>query len=172
MSELDIIRDAIKDYRIASYEEQKYFEVCEDYELLIGPDGFKCALTEPEDRTFYRDLSPVIFELNRLKQAIAALSTIKADAKPQEPSEDAEAFCKRHQYLMSPKIIQAHDDAIRRDCADRAVKYIYDDTDCEMAYQMYEYMTRKYDDIGSGGIRNEPLRRDYYEAEPAREESE
>lgn len=28
------------------------------YQVLKGPDGFECWLTEPEDRSFYRDLAP------------------------------------------------------------------------------------------------------------------
>jgi len=36
------------------------------YQLLIGPNGFKCRLTEPEDRTFHRDLAILVDELNRL----------------------------------------------------------------------------------------------------------
>ena len=36
------------------------------YQLLIGPNGFKCRLTEPEDRTFHRDLAVLVDELNRL----------------------------------------------------------------------------------------------------------
>lgn len=53
-------------YRIATDSEKREARVFEDYELLIGPNGFECALTEPEDRTFERDLGPIIAELNRL----------------------------------------------------------------------------------------------------------
>lgn len=38
----------------------------EEYSMLRGPDGFECLLTEPEDRSWYRDGSAVIVELNRL----------------------------------------------------------------------------------------------------------
>jgi hypothetical protein len=38
----------------------------EDLDLLMGPNGFECRLGEPEDRTWYRDASDVIDELNRL----------------------------------------------------------------------------------------------------------
>lgn len=58
----------ISEYRIATNEEKKAHDCYEEYELLIGPNGFECALTEPEDRTFYRDLKPVIEELNRLSR--------------------------------------------------------------------------------------------------------
>ena len=37
-----------------------------DYEVLRGPYGFECVITEPEDRTFYRDLDGMVIELNRL----------------------------------------------------------------------------------------------------------
>ena len=47
----------------AEYERR---EVCEDYDLLIGPDGWECVLTEPEDRRWFRDLSPVVDRLNEL----------------------------------------------------------------------------------------------------------
>lgn len=39
--------------------------VCENYELLVGPNDFECLLTEPEDRTWLRDGRAVINELNR-----------------------------------------------------------------------------------------------------------
>ena len=34
------------------------------YEGLKGPDGFQCWLTEPEDRSWDRDLDPVVRLLN------------------------------------------------------------------------------------------------------------
>lgn len=41
------------------------------YETLTGPDGKVLAmLTEPEDRSFSRDLSSVVGELNRLYKEI------------------------------------------------------------------------------------------------------
>lgn len=33
---------------------------CEEYGVLVGPDGFECWLTEPEDREWFRDLTPMI----------------------------------------------------------------------------------------------------------------
>ena len=61
--------DRIQEYRIATEEEREAVEIDEDsYDLLVGPNGFQCCLTEPEDRTFYRDLSPIIGELNRLRK--------------------------------------------------------------------------------------------------------
>ncbi len=53
-------------YRIATTEEVKAADCCEDYDLLLGPDGFECLLTEPEDRRWSRDGKGVISELNRL----------------------------------------------------------------------------------------------------------
>lgn len=45
-----------------------------DYSPLLRPDGTELALlTEPEDREWYRDLSPVVDELNRLLDRIAEL---------------------------------------------------------------------------------------------------
>ena len=55
------------EYRVATEKEKEDAGVYEDYEMLIGPDNFRCALTEPEDRTFYRDLKPIVEELNRLR---------------------------------------------------------------------------------------------------------
>ena len=40
--------------------------LCEEYEILHGPDGFQMLLTEPEDRWCFRDFSPAVDELNRL----------------------------------------------------------------------------------------------------------
>lgn len=53
-------------YGIGSSEDKERLGICEDYEVLLGPDGFQCILTEPEDRTWNRDLKAVIFELNHL----------------------------------------------------------------------------------------------------------
>ncbi len=43
------------------------------YSALIGPDGFTCTLTEPEDRTWGRDLAPVVDRLNLREAQMAAL---------------------------------------------------------------------------------------------------
>ena len=63
----------MEEYRIATSAEKKEAEVYEDYDLLIGPDGFRCALTEPEDRIFSRDLKPLVIELNRLRHLTVKL---------------------------------------------------------------------------------------------------
>ena len=71
----------MEEYRIATSAEKREAEVYEDYDLLIGPDGFQCALTEPEDRTFSRDLKPIVIELNRLRHLIAAAPELLAALK-------------------------------------------------------------------------------------------
>ncbi len=55
-------------YHIATDKEAEELGIDPDYDLLVGPDGFKCFLGEPEDRTWYRDGSKVVEELNRLYQ--------------------------------------------------------------------------------------------------------
>lgn len=69
-----------------------------------------------------------------LKQALAALSTIEADAKPQEPSEDAIKFLQKlidRTYHSgnagiqdAAALITARDDAIRRGAVSKAIEYI------------------------------------------------
>lgn len=55
-----------KPYRIATDDEFKNWGGSRDYDLLVGPDGFRCFLGEPEDRTWHRDAVKVVDELNRL----------------------------------------------------------------------------------------------------------
>jgi hypothetical protein len=45
------------------------------YEVLVGPNGFECILTEPEDRCWSRDLRDVVNELNRQHALIQRLQT-------------------------------------------------------------------------------------------------
>lgn len=47
-------------------------EIADEYEMLIGPDGFECCITEPEDRTFGRDLRGVVAKLNDYDRDIKA----------------------------------------------------------------------------------------------------
>jgi len=54
-------------------------EVAEGYEMLKGPHGFECVLTEPEDRTFGRDLRVVVDKLNEQDAEIARLRDLVAD---------------------------------------------------------------------------------------------
>lgn len=57
--------DPTREQAIEAYRREECVEVPE-YELAVGPGGFECVLTEPEDRTFYRDAKPLLDELNRL----------------------------------------------------------------------------------------------------------
>jgi len=45
-------------------------DIAEEYEALLGPNGFKCVITEPEDRNFGRDLAPIVKKLNTLNSEI------------------------------------------------------------------------------------------------------
>jgi len=56
------------DYYIAEWEPGCGW--AEEYDMLRGPDGFECLLTEPEDRTWHRDGEAVIEELNRLSACL------------------------------------------------------------------------------------------------------
>ena len=51
-------------YTIHSGDE---FDTDEVYQVLMGPNGLKVWLTEPEDRNFYRDLNPLVTHLNDLQ---------------------------------------------------------------------------------------------------------
>lgn len=53
-------------YRV-KYGSEDDADFGEYYEALIGPDGFKCVLTEPEDRTWGRDLSGLVDHLYTLR---------------------------------------------------------------------------------------------------------
>lgn len=59
----------IEEYRAATDEEKQ--GVCsEDYDLLIGPEGFQCFLGEREDRTWNRDARKVVDLLNSQRKEI------------------------------------------------------------------------------------------------------
>ena len=60
-------------YRMATDEEKVELGVSWDYDLLIGPNDFECFLGEPEDRTWCRDASPVVDELNRLWEIVRSI---------------------------------------------------------------------------------------------------
>jgi multidrug efflux pump subunit AcrA (membrane-fusion protein) len=49
----------------------------DEYETLVGPDGFRCVLTEPEDRSFFRDLDEVVTKLN---EQLARIRELEAEA--------------------------------------------------------------------------------------------
>jgi hypothetical protein len=60
-------------YHIATREELAGRDICDEYDTLLGPDGFECVLTEPEDRFWYRDASPAITRLNEQHAEIERL---------------------------------------------------------------------------------------------------
>jgi len=59
-------------YYIATDEEKRGI-CCEEYDLLIGPDGFECFLGEREDRYWHRDAAPVVDLLNKLQTEVNQL---------------------------------------------------------------------------------------------------
>jgi len=61
------------EYRKANDMEFAECNCDENYELLVGPAGWQCLLTEPEDRRWHRDLEPVVDELNRLRAEVERL---------------------------------------------------------------------------------------------------
>lgn len=52
----------------------------DEYDMLVGPGGFECLLTEPEDRTWYRDGSDVVDKLNEQHVRIEVLLSWLEDA--------------------------------------------------------------------------------------------
>lgn len=46
------------------------------YQVLRGPNGLEIWLTEPEDRNFYRDLSPMIDHLESLQRQLNVIEEI------------------------------------------------------------------------------------------------
>ena len=66
-------------------EKQAYWYECggpelrmdESYEVLHGPDGFECMITEPEDRTFGRDLKDAVKRLNEQHAELVRLRRIQ-----------------------------------------------------------------------------------------------
>lgn len=64
-----------KEYRVLSFSEGRELGINELYSCLVGPDEFECILTEIEDRTWGRDLWPVV---NRLKEQHARIAELEA----------------------------------------------------------------------------------------------
>ena len=64
-----------KEYRVLSFSEGRELGIYELYSCLVGPDEFECTLTEIEDRTWGRDLRPVV---NRLKEQHARIAELEA----------------------------------------------------------------------------------------------
>ena len=54
-------------------DERAAVNVSEDYDVLVGPNGFMCFLGEVEDRVWWRDGKKVVKELNRLATELAAM---------------------------------------------------------------------------------------------------
>ena len=59
-------------YIIADDDKKRKLGFYHGYDVLVGPD-FVCGLTEPEDRNWYRDLSPVVSRLNEQAELIDSL---------------------------------------------------------------------------------------------------
>ena len=62
-------------YRSLTYEEMQEWDGDGTYSVLIGPNGFECCLSEPEDRNWDRDGKKVVMELNRLLDEIENLKS-------------------------------------------------------------------------------------------------
>jgi len=60
----------MKAYHIATDEERAKWDGSDDYDLLVGPDGFECFLGEPEDCRWCRDAAGVVDELNKLHEKL------------------------------------------------------------------------------------------------------
>lgn len=60
-----------KPYRVVRW--QSGCDWCDYYDMLKGPDGFECLLTEPEDRCWSRDGKGVVKRLNEQAAEIARL---------------------------------------------------------------------------------------------------
>jgi hypothetical protein len=67
------------EYRLANDMEFAECNCDENYDLLVGPNGWECLLTEPEDRRWQRDLEPVVDELNRLRAEVERLRMTQRD---------------------------------------------------------------------------------------------
>ena len=73
--------------------------MADEYSALYRPDGTRlCFLSEPEDREWFRDLKPVVMELNSLnvinKQMLEALEAI---------ANEDNVYTKRNQYRLCCK---------------------------------------------------------------------
>ena len=71
-------------YRVQNKEESENWgnDFC-GYETLVGPRDFLCTLTEPEDRTWGRDLEKVVDRLNELETENAQLKQKIKDLEEQ-----------------------------------------------------------------------------------------
>ena len=60
----------------------------ETYDMLVGPDGFECLLTELEDRTWSRDGKSAI---RRLNEQHAEIERLRAEVKSLRGDRDERA---------------------------------------------------------------------------------
>ena len=74
-------------YRRATDEEKKDY-CSEDYDLLLGPDGFKTFLGEPEDCKWWRDGKEVVAKLNEQHAELDAICGRIAEVR-----EITERYC-------------------------------------------------------------------------------
>jgi hypothetical protein len=90
-----------KEYRVLSFSEGRELGIYELYSCLVGPDEFECILTEIEDRTWGRDLRPVV---NRLKEQHARIAELEAQLAAAQERERwipaSEAPPKNGPYLI------------------------------------------------------------------------
>ena len=66
-------RGNMEEFYVEEWTEDSNYQ--EEYEMLKGPNGFKCLLTEPEDRSWFRDLESVIDKLNEQYERIKLLES-------------------------------------------------------------------------------------------------
>ena len=93
-------------YRILSYEEAREAKIYELYSCLVGPDGFECTLTEPEDRTWGRDLLPVVERLNEYAARIRELEAQLTAAQERNTKLQSEHL--DHVYALHEQLTAAN----------------------------------------------------------------
>ncbi len=96
-------------YRRATDEEIKEYGCDECYDLLVGPNGFECLLTEPEDRVWWRDGKKVVEELNCL---LDENSRLKESNKIFEKNSENAALQQLMLYRIKDKS-KSHEDAVQ-----------------------------------------------------------
>ena len=108
-----------KEYRVLSFSEGRELGISELYSCLVGPDEFECTLTEIEDRTWGRDLRPVV---NRLKEQHARIAELEAQL----------ASAQERELLLSNDLVYA---------LDLAIAYAPAKADQEWAAEMMEQLS-------------------------------
>ena len=101
------VQEVIPPYTILDNNRKGYEDYDSCYQGLLLPGGKEVWLTEPEDRTFYRDLSPLVEHVRGMhKGAKKMKQTIKAQ------QEQLESFLKRiaqlESELKTEQIFSAH----------------------------------------------------------------